>query len=404
MAVSFSAYKREKISSNSSTMINTWILCTFAFFLACYLVLIYLDWNGYNSLAIVTRTLPSVLLEPSTPSVKECSVFVDAGRWVYDPIGNPAYKPEQCPFLAEQVSCQRNGRPDSKYEKWSWEAEGCNLPRFNATNMLEMLEGKRVVIVGDSINSNQWESLACLLYTALPPTRSHVDVRRSDYKDHNCSVEFFWSPFLVQLDMKEEQDDSSNGNRILKLQKISDSASMWAGADVMVFDSGQGWLQVGKLKGWDLFEHRGELVEQMEIKSAFQEAIQTWAKWIDQNVDSTKTSIYFRSISPEHQECFGSKELIKDQSLEPSFPPEMTDIVTETIKGMKTQVRYLDITQMSLYRIDAHPAVYAHKEDEDSIRELQSLPRFRPDCSHWCLPGVPDTWNRLLYASMVLDG
>ena len=39
--------------------------------------------------------------------------------------------------------------------------------RFNATNMLELIRGKRLVFVGDSINRNQWESLLCLLMGAV---------------------------------------------------------------------------------------------------------------------------------------------------------------------------------------------------------------------------------------------
>lgn len=54
--------------------------------------------------------------------------------------------------------------------------------RFNATDMLERLKNKRVIIVGDSLNRNQWESLACLLYTAIPPSRVHVDVQNGVYK------------------------------------------------------------------------------------------------------------------------------------------------------------------------------------------------------------------------------
>lgn len=48
--------------------------------------------------------------------------------------------------------------------------------------MLERLRGKRVIIVGDSLNRNQWESLACLLYSAVPPSRAYIETRSSVYK------------------------------------------------------------------------------------------------------------------------------------------------------------------------------------------------------------------------------
>ncbi|KAM1017471.1 hypothetical protein ACFX13_047788 [Malus domestica] len=34
------------------------------------------------------------------------------GKWVYDPKGSPMHEGAQCPFLSDQVSCQRNGRTD----------------------------------------------------------------------------------------------------------------------------------------------------------------------------------------------------------------------------------------------------------------------------------------------------
>lgn len=47
-----------------------------------------------------------------------------------------------------------------------------NACRFNATKMLELIRGKRLVFVGDSINRNQWESMLCLLMGAVKdPTK-----------------------------------------------------------------------------------------------------------------------------------------------------------------------------------------------------------------------------------------
>lgn len=73
--------------------------------------------------------LPSKVREHGRKIMKEdrCNIF--DGKWVYDPKSRPLYHGSQCPFLSDQVSCQRNGRPDSEYEKWRWEAKGCQIPR-----------------------------------------------------------------------------------------------------------------------------------------------------------------------------------------------------------------------------------------------------------------------------------
>lgn len=46
----------------------------------------------------------------------------------------------------------------------------------------------------------------------------------------------------------------------------------------------------------------------------------------------------------------------------------------------------LDITYMSEFRADAHPSTAGGKKHED--------------CMHWCLPGVTDTWNDILFAEL----
>lgn len=58
---------------------------------------------------------------------EKCNLF--EGRWVHDPSRYPLYRSQRCPFLSDQVSCQRSGRPDSDYERWRWQPKGCDLPR-----------------------------------------------------------------------------------------------------------------------------------------------------------------------------------------------------------------------------------------------------------------------------------
>ncbi|EHA8589618.1 putative protein trichome birefringence-like 33 [Cocos nucifera] len=61
---------------------------------------------------------------------KKCDIF--DGKWVYDRRGYPLYRGHWCPFLSDQVSCQKNGRPDKDYEHWRWQPKGCEIPRCPA--------------------------------------------------------------------------------------------------------------------------------------------------------------------------------------------------------------------------------------------------------------------------------
>lgn len=146
------------------------------------------------------------------------------------------------------------------------------------------------------------------------------------------------------------------------------------------------------------------MVETMEMELALEAAMKTWSNWIDQNVDTNKTMVFFRSISPEHkgkQWCYNETQPISDESYQAIFPEPLIEVVERTIQRMKTPVRYLNITKLSQYRRDAHPSVYAKKLGKLSLAMKQRKEEIIADCSHWCLPGLPDTWNRLLYTNIV---
>lgn len=68
---------------------------------------------------------------------------------------------------------------------------------------------------------------------------------------------------------------------------------------------------------------------------------------------------------------------------------------------MKTTVNYMNISRLTDYRKDGHPSIYrkVYKTQEE-----RSAAESSQDCSHWCLPGVPDAWNELLYAVLKNSG
>lgn len=98
--------------------------------------------------------------------------------------------------------------------------------------------------------------------------------------------------------------------------------------------------------------------------------------------------------------CDSDTEPLKDEKdLSPSLYPPIMGMLEDVIKWMKSPVYYLNVTIMSDFRKDGHPSIYRKPNMTDE--ERRTTLRFQ-DCSHWCLPGVPDTWNELLYAQLLM--
>lgn len=74
-------------------------------------------------------------------------------------------------------------------------------------------------------------------------------------------------------------------------------------------------------------------------------------------------------------------------------------VIREVFDKSKVPITVVNITQLSEYRRDAHTSIYK-KQWSPLTPEQLANPRSYADCVHWCLPGLQDTWNELLYAKL----
>lgn len=366
-----------------------------------------------GSLDSVGKRLLRNVSEPEAKKIekkKNSECDVTHGRWVYDE-SYPLYTSNSCPFIDEGFSCEANGRSDRDYMKWRWQPYDCDLPRFNATKLLEMIRGKRLVFVGDSMNRNQWESMLCLLFGAIKDPKRVYEVHgrkitkeKGNYSfkflDYRCTVEYYVTHFLVH-----ESKGRVKQKRVptLRIDTMDRGASRWKGADIIVFNTAHWWTHSKTKSGVNYYQEGNAVLPYLDALTAFRRALVTWASWVDKNIKRGKTRVFFRSSAPSHFRGgqWNSGGHCKDgvrplNNTWKAYYPEKNLIVDAVIKDMKTSVNLLNVTILSGLRIDGHPSVYGKKLGKGSPSSIQ-------DCSHWCLPGVPDMWNELLYYYMQLD-
>ena len=241
---------------------------------------------------------------------------------------------------------------------WKVEDNSCNSINYTGSFILSKLKNSWTTFIGDSLNRNQYVSLICILQNEI-----FVDQNKNEIFDHiryfpayNATVACAWSTFLVRptfytrLAIPRHPDPTLNGPVLDKTLFLALTNST-----NVVLNTGGWW-------------------ESMERRAIFLNSTQRLLKVL---VDYNHVNFFFNYEGFKHASCGKDKSLLSKQDVlhDKTIYKALQDI--QKLKKKFINVKFLQTIQLSHQRVDAHPG--------------------GKDCQHWMLPGVPDTWNLILF-------
>ncbi|KAL2572039.1 hypothetical protein AAZV13_17G043700 [Glycine max] len=335
------------------------------------------------------------------------------GKWVPDN-NRPLYSGFGCKqWLSGMWACHLMQRTDFEYEKLRWQPKDCQMEEFEGSKFLRRMQNKTLAFVGDSLGRQQFQSLMCMI-TGGKDKLEVEDVGREyglviaegsarpngwafRFSSTNTTILYYWSAILC--DVEPIDVNNPNTDYAMHLDRPPAFLRQYIHKfNVLVLNTGHHWNR-GKLTANRWVMHVGgvpntdrKIAVIWGAKNLTIHSIVSWAN--SQLPKYPGLKVFFRSISPRHfvggdWNTGGSCDNTKPMSVGKEILGEESsdEGAASAVKG--TGVKLLDITALSQLRDEAHISRFS----------LTAKPGVQ-DCLHWCLPGVPDTWNEMLFAQI----
>ncbi|RDY07833.1 Protein trichome birefringence-like 13, partial [Mucuna pruriens] len=334
------------------------------------------------------------------------------GTWIRDPAKTPRYD-NTCKEIFKGWNCLSANKSNARQlATWRWQPRHCDLPQFDPAEFLRTHSHASIGFVGDSLNRNMFVSLFCALKSVsggqVKKWRPAGADRGFTFLTYNLTLAYHRTNLLARYGRWSASD---NGGALETLGfregfrvDVDVPESTWVQAlsfhDILIFNTGHWWWAPSKfdpVKSPMFFFKNGQpVIPPIRPDQGLDMVLEHMIPYVEEKARSSAVK-FFRTQSPRHFEGGDWDQGGSCQRNRPLSIEQVEELFSVKNNGTNVEARLvnehlfkvlkgsgfiiLDITRMSEFRADAHPASAGGKKHDD--------------CMHWCLPGITDTWNDL---------